>query len=120
MKVREKKWIRYRIYFVTFCFLVAFGIILFRAYQLQIIDQDKLAKIAREDYRVTVKLPPKRGTIYDREGHELAVSIEVESVLDRRREDRVDSGSKYLKEENPMQKRASKAEGQAITLQHCA
>ena len=81
MKVREKKWIRYRIYLVTFCFLVAFGIILFRAYQLQILEKDKLAAIARAGYRGIVKLPPKRGTIYDREGHELAVSIEVESIF---------------------------------------
>ena len=80
MKVNEKKWIRVRIYMVAVFFLCGFGIILARAYQLQVLDRDRLARIALAGYQGIVKLPPKRGTIYDREGHELAVSVEVESI----------------------------------------
>ncbi len=80
MKVKEKKWIRFRIYLVAFFFLAGLGTILARAYQLQVLERDRLASIARAGYRGTIKLLPKRGTIYDREGHELAVSVEVESV----------------------------------------
>ncbi|MGD2125559.1 MAG: hypothetical protein PVG99_05730, partial [Desulfobacteraceae bacterium] len=80
MKVREKKWIRFRIYVVALFFLGGLGIILSRAYQLQVLEKDKLASIALAGYRDVVKLPPKRGTIFDREGHELAVSVEVESI----------------------------------------
>ena len=80
MKVRDKKWIRFRIYFVSFFFLVGMGVILARAYQLQVLEKDKLASIARAGYKGKIKLPPKRGTIYDREGHELAVSVEVGSI----------------------------------------
>jgi cell division protein FtsI (penicillin-binding protein 3) len=80
MKVKEKKWIRFRIYLVGFFFLAGLGTVLARAYQLQVLERDKLASIARAGYRGTIKLLPKRGTIYDREGHELAVSVEVESV----------------------------------------
>ena len=80
MKVREKNWIRFRMYLVAVVFLVGLGIILARAYQLQVLQRDKLATMARVGYQGTIKLPPKRGTIYDREGHELAVSIEVDSV----------------------------------------
>ena len=83
MKVKEKKWIRFRIYIVAFFFLVGLGIILARAYQLQVLERDKLASLARAGYRGTIELLPKRGTIYDREGHELAVSVEVESVYAR-------------------------------------
>jgi cell division protein FtsI (penicillin-binding protein 3) len=80
MKVREKKWIRFRIYLVASFFLLGLGTLLARAYQLQIMEKDHLAVIAHEGYVGTIKLPPKRGTIFEREGNELALSIEVGSV----------------------------------------
>jgi len=80
MKVNEKKWIRVRIYIVAGFFLCGLSMILVRATQLQVLERDKLARLALAGYRGIVKLPPKRGTIYDREGHELAVSVEVESI----------------------------------------
>jgi len=80
MKVKEKKWIRFRIYLIAFFFLVGLGVILARAYQLQVLERGRLSSIAQAGYRGVIKLPPKRGTIYDREGHELAVSVEVGSI----------------------------------------
>jgi len=80
MKVSKKKWIRLRIYLVALFFLGGLGTILARAYQLQVLEKDKLVSIARAGYRGHIPLPPKRGTIYDREGHELAVSVEVGSI----------------------------------------
>ncbi|RJR41138.1 MAG: PASTA domain-containing protein [Desulfobacteraceae bacterium] len=80
MKVGEKKWIRFRVYTVAFFFMAGMTVILARAYQLQVLERERLASIARAGYRGTIKLPPKRGTIFDREGHELAVSVEVASI----------------------------------------
>ncbi len=80
MKVKEKKWIRFRVYLVAAFFLLGMGTLLARAYQLQILNKDRLGFIAHEGYVGTIKLPPKRGTIYEREGHELALSVEVGSV----------------------------------------
>jgi cell division protein FtsI (penicillin-binding protein 3) len=80
MKVNEKKWIRIRIIIVAVFFVCGLSMILARATQLQVIERDRLTRIALAGYRGIVKLPPKRGTIYDREGHELAVSVEVESI----------------------------------------
>jgi cell division protein FtsI (penicillin-binding protein 3) len=80
MKVKEKKWIRFRIYLVAFFFVGGLAVIMVRAYQLQVLEKDRLAAIALSGYKDVVKLPPKRGTIYDREGHELAVTVEVESI----------------------------------------
>jgi cell division protein FtsI (penicillin-binding protein 3) len=81
MKVREKKWIRFRIYLVSAFFIGSLGIVLARAYQLQVLQKEKLASLALSGYRGVVKLPPKRGTIYDRKGRELAVTVEVESIF---------------------------------------
>lgn len=80
MRVQEKKWIRVRIYVVAVFFIIGLGTILFRAFQLQVLERDRLDSIARSGYKAVVKLPPKRGTVYDREGRELAVSIEVGSI----------------------------------------
>jgi len=80
MKVKEKKWIRYRIYLVAAFFLAGLGTILGRAYQLQILERDRLSAIAHAGYVGTVKLPPERGTIYDTKRKELALSIQVGSV----------------------------------------
>ena len=80
MKVKEKKWIRIRIYVVAFFFLFGFGKVLLEAFQLQILKKDNLNAIARNGYEGTTILPAKRGTIYDRKGRELALSVEVGSV----------------------------------------
>jgi len=80
MKINDKKWIRVRIYLVAIFFIIGLGANLLRAYRLQVIDREKLNKLALSGYKDVVKLPPKRGTIYDREGHELAVSVEVGSI----------------------------------------
>jgi len=80
MKVKEKKSIRFRIYVVATFFIIGLGVILARAYQLHVLEKDRLGAIARAGYIGTTKLPPKRGTVFDREGHELALSVEVGSV----------------------------------------
>ena len=80
MKVQEKKWIRFRIYLVAGFFMAGLGIVFFRAYQLQVLERDKLQSFARSGYEGEIRLPSNRGTIYDREGHELALSVEVGSV----------------------------------------
>jgi cell division protein FtsI (penicillin-binding protein 3) len=80
MKMNEKKWIRFRIYCVAAMLLSGLGIVLGRVYQLQILQRERLGALARAGYRGVVKLPPRRGTIYDRNGHELAISVQVGSV----------------------------------------
>ena len=66
---------------VSVFFIGSLGIVLARAYQLQVLQKEKLASLALSGYRGVVKLPPKRGTIYDRKGRELAVTVEVESIF---------------------------------------
>ena len=60
-----------------------FGVIIGRAYQLQIIDRDKLTELIEQQYLKYVTIPPKRGTIYDRNKVELALSLEVDSLYAR-------------------------------------
>ena len=99
MKVIEKKWIRFRIYIVAVFFLFALSTVLSRAVQLQVFEKDRLQKMAKDGYRKIVPLPPKRGSILDREGHELAVSLEVGSVFaePRRIEDKVGTARKLAR-----------------------
>jgi cell division protein FtsI (penicillin-binding protein 3) len=80
MKLKEKRWIRFRIYLVACFFLLTLGVMICRAYQLQISEESRLEVLARAAYMKVKKLPPKRGTIYDRKGHELAMSVEAWSV----------------------------------------
>lgn len=51
-----------------------------RAYELQVLDAPALRAMAEEQYLKDIHLSPKRGTIYDRNGTELAVSVDVDSV----------------------------------------
>ena len=51
-----------------------------RLVHLQVVERSDLARIAERQQERTVRLEAKRGTIYDRMGRELAVSLDVESV----------------------------------------
>jgi len=78
-----RKRLPLRIMMIFCAFILLFSIIIIRAFQLQIIERDKLTQLIEKQYLKYVKLPPKRGTIYDRKKRELAVSIEVDSVYAR-------------------------------------
>ncbi len=80
MKIGEKEGIRLRIKIVTVLFLIGFGGVLSRAYFLQIFENKKYTDLARKSYVGNTLLPSKRGIIYDREGHELAISVDVASI----------------------------------------
>ena len=81
MKLKEKKWIRFRIHLVSVFFIGGLIAIFVRVYQLQVLQQEYLRGIAKNGIVGKTKLPPKRGVIYDREGHELAISVQVGSVF---------------------------------------
>ena len=81
MKLKEKKWVRFRIHLVSVFFIGGLIAIFFRVYQLQVLQQEYLRGIAKNGIIGNTKLPPKRGVIYDRDGHELAISVQVGSVF---------------------------------------
>ena len=77
----QEKWIRFRIRLVGFCFIAAFGLITVRAFQLQVLGQDEWQKRAERQHQKIIPLIPQRGAIFDRNGEELALSIEVDSIF---------------------------------------
>ncbi|MCK5513278.1 MAG: penicillin-binding protein, partial [Deltaproteobacteria bacterium] len=72
-----RRWLTFRIYTILSVFILLLLIIIFRAFQLQITEKDKLTQLLEKQYLKYVKLSPKRGIIYDRKKRELAISIEV-------------------------------------------
>jgi cell division protein FtsI (penicillin-binding protein 3) len=84
MKVRSsQRFLKIRINLIMVFFIGVLSIIMLRAYQLQIIDKERCVTLLNRQYRKYVTLPPKRGTIYDREKRELAVSLDVDSLYVR-------------------------------------
>lgn len=71
----------WRIRLVGCCFILAFCLIGYRALSLQVLDHEQFEKRAQRQYKRIIKLPPQRGTIYDRNGEELALSTGVDSVF---------------------------------------
>ena len=66
-------------------FLVVFAIIGVRAWFLQVLSSPELTDALDRQHKTSIVLSPKRGTIYDRNGDELAISVPVESVFARPR-----------------------------------
>jgi len=64
-------------------FAVLFVIIGIRVWFLQILRSPDLTRTLERQYKTSVLLSPKRGTIYDRNGNELAISVQVESLFAR-------------------------------------
>ncbi len=71
-------------FFLTFVVLIAFfAVLLGRLASLHLVDNKQLSKKAKGQYKFFLRLSPWRGTIYDRNGKRLAVSIPTESVFVR-------------------------------------
>lgn len=85
VKMRMRTELTKNIRYVGVGLLVMFGIISLRVFCLQIVQSDELKSLVRGQYQTSVTLAPWRGTIYDRNGSELAVSVEVESLYARPR-----------------------------------
>jgi cell division protein FtsI (penicillin-binding protein 3) len=80
MKAKRIQWMRFRICIIGVFFILAFTIIFLRAYQLQILEASHLSSLAEKGYTGELTFTTQRGTIFDRAGKELALSIEVSSI----------------------------------------
>lgn len=76
----EKRYIKIRIAVVAFFFGIAFLVIGARAFYLQVFQNSDISDRAAKEYIKVLKTQGKRGTIYDTNGKEMAVSIDVQSV----------------------------------------
>jgi len=78
---RRKDFFSFKLRLIMLCLALVSGIVLVRAFVLAGVESEKLAAMARQEYRQVVTLNPDRGLIYDRHGEELAVSVQVESIF---------------------------------------
>ena len=83
--MRSRTELTKHIRFVGFLMLALFAVVALRVFCLQVVQSEELQGFLRGQYQTTVTLAPWRGTIFDRNGAELAVSIEVESLYARPR-----------------------------------
>ena len=62
-------------------FLALLGVLWIRCVWLQVLQSARLAKLAAVQHHVSRPLPAQRGTIYDRTGRALAMSVRMPSVF---------------------------------------
>jgi len=70
-----------RLYLLGAVLLLWFGMIGLRLVYLQIIRYGDFEQRAQHQQQRTIEMSPRRGIIYDRSGHELAMSINVDSIF---------------------------------------
>lgn len=70
-----------RIRVILFCFIILFALVVARAVFLQTVSASVLTEMAAEQHVQQVDLPAHRGTIFDRNGNELAVGQERKTLF---------------------------------------
>ena len=80
MKRKPINWFKIRIFLLSCLIFFCFALVIGRMFQLQILKKEQLYRLAAQQQHAQIPLVPKRGTISDRRGNELAVSIEVDST----------------------------------------
>ena len=71
---------RYRLGVVVVGLIALHAAVLWRLVDLQILRADEMQQIVQRQHERVLKLDPIRGAIYDRNGHELALSKNVISI----------------------------------------
>ncbi|MDZ4678033.1 MAG: penicillin-binding transpeptidase domain-containing protein [Oligoflexia bacterium] len=69
-----------RIVLLVIAFLGLFSLLVARAFYLQLLPQENLERLRKNQYTTVVTLPPQRGKILDRNGVDLATSITSQSL----------------------------------------
>lgn len=87
------RWMKVRVVILACVLLLGVFAVVNRAYELQVVRGASLREMAEDQYLRDIRLSPKRGTIYDRAGAELAVSVDVDSVWANPRELRRNGGN---------------------------
>jgi len=70
-----------RIRLIGLAFVMAFALIGWRAFSLQVLQEREWVERAERQHQKTIPLIPQRGTIFDRNGEALALSMEVDSIF---------------------------------------
>lgn len=83
VKMKSRNELAKNIRFIAMGFMVLFAVTALRAYFLQVLKSGELTGIIQSQYMTSVELMPYRGTVYDRNGMELAASLDVESLYAR-------------------------------------
>ncbi|MBI5546454.1 MAG: transpeptidase family protein [Deltaproteobacteria bacterium] len=78
---RVVRGVKVRVTLLALCFVPLFGAVLYRAVRLQVFENAKLSALARDQQLRQLKLPGRRGSVYDRNGVALAASVEVDSIF---------------------------------------
>jgi len=61
--------------------MVGFALIVARLYWLQILAADRFVALAQDQRQRVVVLPPQRGSMFDRTGAEMAISMDMKTVF---------------------------------------
>lgn len=73
--------IKLRLFFLLSVFMLLFGVILYRGVQLQLMPHGRIESFARRQGLQRIEMTGRRGTIFDREGKELAISVNSVSLF---------------------------------------
>ena len=94
-----EKGVRIRIRLIGVIFIIGFALVAMRAFDLQVMQEEEWDKRAERQHQKVIPLTAQRGTIFDSNGEELAVSVDVDSVYaePRKLEDRAAAAKKLAK-----------------------
>ena len=72
--------VRFRIQLIGVIFTLGFILVVLRAFDLQVLQEAEWDERAERQHQKVIPLTPQRGTIFDKNGEELAISVDVDSV----------------------------------------
>lgn len=80
LRTREGRWVRLRMGVICGVLALATGLVVSAAHSVMVRDGDEWRELAEKQRQRRLRLVPKRGSVYDRNGSPLAISIDVPSV----------------------------------------
>jgi cell division protein FtsI (penicillin-binding protein 3) len=79
-RARRRSFMRARVALLGVSLFGFAGAVVHRAFEIQVEHAPALRELAEQQYYKDIHLAPKRGSIFDRGGAELAISVDVDSV----------------------------------------